>query len=490
MMVMTLLYQGYPGGIVRSVKADSLIKMSDCNISFVGSSGTNDSYTYTGDAITPEIVVTLNNAVIDSENYTYTFSNNVNVAKNTATAAPSVTIKGIESKGYTGTYTRTFTIAQASFANASALGISISLSSSSMTYAKDDDNPPAYTVTYNGRTLVENIDYTCGSSSNADDGVSVSAMKGTLTFSGKGNFTGSMSTTYKITQADISTQTQVILSEYNFAYDGNAHEPVPTVIDTISGCELEQDVDYTVTYSNNTQPGTATVKITGKGKYKTSSYQNVNFTIVSSDVETKDISGATITVPTSTYTGKAVEPDLTVTDSGTTLVKDKDYVVSYANNISAGTKATATIYGIGEYIGTKTKTFTISKRNLSNVTVTVDTATYNFGNYVRPSVIVYDSENDRTLTAGVDYKTPTYTNNTSVGEGTVTINYYNSTCNYTGSKTATFEILPLDMSSRVEVSGDEASYTGSEVTTNVTVTCSEATLTEGTDYDITYSNNI
>ena len=75
-----------------------------------------------------------------------------------------------------------------------------------------------------------------------------------------------------------------------------------------------------------------------------------------------DIAGASIGVnPSSaTYTGSAIEPHITVTSGGATLQQGTDYRLSFANNVKVGT-ATVTITGIGNYTGTTTATFTITK---------------------------------------------------------------------------------------------------------------------------------
>lgn len=59
-----------------------------------------------------------------------------------------------------------------------------------------------------------------------------------------------------------------------------------------------------------------------------------------------------------TYTGKALSAQVIVKDGAVTLKKDKNYTVSYKNNVNPGT-ATITIKGIGNYTGTVTKTFVI-----------------------------------------------------------------------------------------------------------------------------------
>ena len=60
------------------------------------------------------------------------------------------------------------------------------------------------------------------------------------------------------------------------------------------------------------------------------------------------------------YTGKPIQPNVIITDSnGNQLVKGKDYILSYADNIAVGT-ATVKISGIGQYAGEeKTKYFRI-----------------------------------------------------------------------------------------------------------------------------------
>ena len=75
----------------------------------------------------------------------------------------------------------------------------------------------------------------------------------------------------------------------------------------------------------------------------------------------KNISLATISVANQYYTGKAVKPAPTVKYNDiTTLQNGYDYTVTYSNNVNVGT-AKITIKGIGNYTGTVTKTFKITK---------------------------------------------------------------------------------------------------------------------------------
>lgn len=64
------------------------------------------------------------------------------------------------------------------------------------------------------------------------------------------------------------------------------------------------------------------------------------------------------------YTGAAIEPDITVTD--TAGIKESDYIVSYSDNINVGT-ATVTITGKNNYTGTASRTFTIKNIAASDI---------------------------------------------------------------------------------------------------------------------------
>ena len=118
-------------------------------------------------------------------------------------------------------------------------------------------------------------------------------------------------------------------------------------------------------------------------------------------------------IPAQTYTGSAIEPEITVTDGEKTLILGTDYTVSYSDNTNVGT-AKATITGIGNYIGTVEKTFTISPKvtNLGALTLTEDQngISTEIGGDYNGSDVAYSLESDienvsvifnRTFTAGV-----------------------------------------------------------------------------------------
>ncbi|MBR1739238.1 MAG: Ig-like domain-containing protein [Ruminococcus sp.] len=266
---------------------------------------------------------------------------------------------------------------------------------------------PSVTVKNGSTTLVNGTDYTVAYSNNTEIGTA------TVTITGKGKYTGKITKTFAITAIPMSSCT-VTLKATSFTYTGTAKNPGLTV--TYGGTTLVKGTDYTVAYSNNINPGTATCTVTGIGKY--TGTKSVNYTI--KDASKTDISKATATLGATSfvYTGTAKNPSVKLAYSGTTLKKGTDYTVEYKNNINAGT-ASVVITGIGKYTGTKTVNYTIKRRNVANFTITLSKTSFAYtGTAKNPSVTVkYGSY---TLKKGTDYKVA-YTNNVEKGTATVTI---------------------------------------------------------------------
>ena len=137
------------------------------------------------------------------------------------------------------------------------------------------------------------------------------------------------------------------------AYTGSAITPTVTV--SFDGeHNLTLNTDYTVSYANNVNAGTATVTVTGKGNYTGTATKE--FQIYSN----QSLVGATITLPYTyyAYTGSALTPTPTVKYGETTLTESTDYTLSYSDNTNVGT-ATVTVTGKGNYTGAGSATFTI-----------------------------------------------------------------------------------------------------------------------------------
>ena len=132
---------------------------------------------------------------------------------------------------------------------------SVTLSTS--TYAYDGKaKTPSVTVKVGGKTLKKDTDYTVSYSNNTKIGTAK------VTITGKGNYTGSISKTFKIKN---NFKKATVSGISNKSYTGKNITQSITV--KYNGKTLKNGTDYTVSYSSNKKIGTATVKIAGKGSY-------------------------------------------------------------------------------------------------------------------------------------------------------------------------------------------------------------------------------
>ncbi len=161
-----------------------------------------------------------------------------------------------------------------------------------------------------------------------------------------------------------------------------------------------------------------------------------------------------------TYDGTAKTPSVAVTSSGLTLTQGTDYTVSYSNNQNAGT-ATATITGTGNYTGSVTRTFTISKA-AQTISATLTPATIQIGETARvsasaPGGLTYRSSN--TAVASVDASGLI----TGKSEGTATITVSAAaTTNYTAaSQTFTVTVTRPPAASQETESSNSGQTSGS-----------------------------
>lgn len=144
---------------------------------------------------------------------------------------------------------------------------------------------------------------------------------------------------------------------------------------------------YTWSSANTSVAAVSSSTLTGVAKGSTNLTTTVLGESVSVPVTVQgDISKATVSVGSATYTGSALTPGVTVKSGSTTLTKDTDYTVEYSNNTNAGT-GTVTVTGKGDYAGTQTATFAISKA-ASSISLTDQTPTYNGSSQVYSGAVV------------------------------------------------------------------------------------------------------
>lgn len=206
------------------------------------------------------------------------------------------------------------------------------------------------TVTVNGKTLTVGTDYTVSDLTGTEPG------SYPVTVAGTGNYTGEVTKSFTISKAQISSAA-ITYDAGPYGYTGKEWKPEVTV--SFNSATLTAGNDYTVSYENNINAGTAKIIITGIGDHFTGLTEKT-FTINSAE-----ISGCTFApIADVTYNTKAHTPEVTVAISGRTLEADKDYTVSYAPNVNAGT-VTVTVTGKGNFTGSANTTFTIAKADLN-----------------------------------------------------------------------------------------------------------------------------
>ena len=223
-------------------------------------------------------------------------------------------------------------------------------------------------------------------------------------------------------------------------------------------------------------------------------------------VSAADISGAKISFTDGkTYyaNGTAAEPTVSVMLNGTTLKKDTDYSVSYANNnpatsVTTDQTATVTVTGKGNYTGTATATFTIhpaSGGSLASATITVTEKNITYdGKEKKPKITVTLQD----VTVPEASYTVKYANNIKAGTANIIVTAKSGDQRYTGVAKGTFTIAKADLASADFTFSDsdnksnnnpQYSYTGADIKPEPGIKVGSETLKKNTDFTYSYSNN-
>ena len=199
-----------------------------------------------------------------------------------------------------------------------------------------------------------------------------------VTITGKGNYTGTVTRTYKVTPKEYTVTTESATKTYS----GTALTAGGKVEGIVSG----ETVEFTTTGSQ-TEVGTSknTYELVWKSA-KATNYTLAKESIGELTVKAKSIvpdgpdtpdekkTGITVSEPSdSKYDGKEHKEVLTVTDTktGKELVAGTDYSVTYSSDlVNAGT-VKVTVAGLGNYSGSFTKTYKITKRSVTLTSATV-----------------------------------------------------------------------------------------------------------------------
>ena len=392
-----------------------------------------ESVSFTGSDIEPEVTVTLNEVVLnEGVDYDIVFSSNTNVG----TASYTVTGKG----NYFGSVTKTFEITAADIASIDDVTIASQVFTASQIAPTVELVFGEYNLTENDFDIEygENLNVGTGSvvingkgnftgtvtvefyivAKDISEGITAlvpgttpgvqpegvvlkygevvlengvdyvvvysgydTAGEGTATFTGKGNYTGTLVQSFTVSEpktlSDVTASASA--NAYNY-YEPDADEFLPESVDVTyldTQTQLVKDVDYyygEVTY-DNTDGGTATLQIIGKGAYDGS--VAVTYTVNHYryfDGKNSSLLGVEVASGTFTYTGEAITPEVTVKWNGELLSESVDYVLEITNNVNAGA-AQVTVTALAErYKAAFDTSFTIDPADLDALSAAVTVA--------------------------------------------------------------------------------------------------------------------
>ena len=254
-------------------------------------------------------------------------------------------------------------------------GVTINNPSNSVYDGKEHKWSPAVTDK-EGNALVEGTDYEVAYSTSDFTNVTGTI---TVTITGIGNYTGTVTRTYEITPKAYTVTT----NSAKKVYDGTAL----TAGGKIEGIVDGETVEFTTTGSRTVE-GTSknTYSLKWNGSAIQTNYKLAKESIGELTVKSKSIipdepntpddkkTGITVSDPKdSKYDGQEHREVLTVKDTktGKDLIANKDYTVVYSDDlVNAGT-VKVTVTGLGNYSGSFTKTYKITKRLVTLTSATV-----------------------------------------------------------------------------------------------------------------------
>ncbi len=391
---------------------------------------------------------------------------------------------------------------------------SVTVSAPNQTWNHNELLEPIVEVTDQGTTLVENVDYyvvydeLLPNYSYSDNRIPGT---GKVKVYGMGNYKGSVIGTFTIedSSGDLTAEFADSFAEgqgASYDYTGQAILPELKIYANsyaMTGIKVKEGVDYTITYQDNVEVGTAHITITGVegSRYEG---QSIDLTF---QITPLDISKATIVgVKDQVWTGGVVVPERIVVSVGeTVLTEDVDYSLHFeGNNIDVGhDTAYVTIKALDgrNVTGSTSLSYSIGY-DISEVALSINEGegiyTYD-GSQHKPSVTVLGGQSANSqgvqLVEGEDY-TISYVNNVNAGgyEGdtdasddpTIVISGTGLGKCYVGSISKSFVINQADLSSVKAKAIASQERTGSEINPGITMTYKKMTLKEGKDISITY----
>lgn len=213
--------------------------------------------------------------------------------------------------------------------------------------------PDVKVMSDSGVQLTNGVDYDLSYENNINVGTA------TVNITFKGNYSGTRKATFNIVARALSNDSVSITEVSAQTYTGEAIMPMPTI--KCGDVTLVKDKDYTLSYQDNVNVGTAKMNVSFIGNY--SGTADTTFEIVADELSNDKVSISETTAQT--FTGKEITPTPTVKYGDITLVQDKDYILSYQDNVNVGT-AKINVSFIGNYSGIANATFEITAKVITD----------------------------------------------------------------------------------------------------------------------------
>lgn len=448
----------------------------------------DEAFCYTGSQIKPEISVKMGDTELENGvDYTVAYKNNVDAGDENSKKAPTIIIKGKGS--YSGTVTKLFTIEPQSIDTLTDVLLNTVESVKYTGAALKPKVSVNYSMGTKQKTLAAN-NYTIEYADNINVG------KATVTVSGKGNYSGSISKNFIITGKSMS-KISIAFSKKSITYTGSSTKELNPVIVKDGKKVLVENVDYELKYAedsdftNVTDKGVVVYAI-GKGNYdSTTQTATKNYKIVA------DKYNAIIDNTYFKTDGETVQkPFVTIKDENGVVLDGSLFNIVYSNedSIRPG-KYTITVTPVAtnkNYKGKTTLKYTIGALESiedANVEIVDEEKNVEYTGKAITSVSPIVSINGIELVKGTDY-TLAYANNKNAGEASVTIKGKGK---YSGTRTTSFTIVPKDITEVATMTISNATtavYAGKPIAAKVAVKIGSTTLKAGKDYDVKYIDKL
>ena len=292
-------------------------------------------------------------------------------------------------------------------------------------YDNGNEIKPTPAITLGEKLLENGVDYDLSYADNINVGIA------TLTATGKGEYQGTVSTTFQITKAKGSLKLKVNNEESTVEITYG--DSIQFTDDNGNAIGTDITIHYQMGETTDAVYDTATTQL-NVGTYTfwavrsgDANHDEATSNKVVVIIKQRNIASLDITVADQTYSGAAVKPDVTVRHGNIVLNEIDDYTLSgYDGNVNVTDNASVNVTGTGNYNGEATLTFKINPKNLGDISNSF-TSIANLpdkgytGEQIKPEVtektITIDSD---TLEVRRDYEI-IYGENTNAGTATVTV---------------------------------------------------------------------